>query len=89
MADSGTIEAVKPKGYLGYAPIDCDIHPAVPDFRVLMPYLDDYWRETVLTRGIDRLNFDLTAYPPTAPLSVLRLDNPLVLLRRRRSPLFR
>ena len=50
-------------------PIDCDIHPAVPNFAVLVPYLDDYWREAVLTRGIDRLDFDLTAYPPGAPLS--------------------
>jgi uncharacterized protein len=53
----------------GHHPIDCDIHPAVPDFDALLPYLDDYWRETVLTRGIDRLDFDLTSYPPTAPLT--------------------
>jgi uncharacterized protein len=52
-----------------YRPIDCDIHPVVPDFGALLPYLDDYWRETVRTRGIDRTNFDLTSYPPTAPLS--------------------
>ena len=52
-----------------FRPIDCDIHPAVPDFSVLLPYLDDYWRESVRTRGIHRLNLDLTSYPPTAPLS--------------------
>src|SRR6185437_10007291 len=49
--------------------IDCDIHPVVPNFRALLPYLDDYWRQTVLTRGIDLLNLDLTSYPPNAPLS--------------------
>jgi uncharacterized protein len=52
-----------------YQPIDCDIHPAVPNFAVLLPYLDSHWRETVLARGIDRLDFDLTCYPATAPLS--------------------
>jgi hypothetical protein len=49
--------------------IDCDIHPAVPGTQALLPYLDEYWREAVLTRGIDRLNLDLTSYPPSAPLS--------------------
>jgi len=24
--------------------IDCDIHPAVPDMRALLPYMDEYWR---------------------------------------------
>lgn len=52
-----------------YQPIDCDIHPAVPNFAVLLPYLDDHWRQTVLARGIDRLDFDLTCYPAAAPLS--------------------
>jgi predicted TIM-barrel fold metal-dependent hydrolase len=52
-----------------YRPIDCDIHPAVPDFGALLPFLDDYWREAVRTRGIHLLNLDLTSYPPTAPLS--------------------
>ncbi|HEY5210238.1 MAG TPA: amidohydrolase family protein [Stellaceae bacterium] len=52
-----------------YRPIDCDIHPAVPDFGALVPYLDDYWREAARTRGFDRLNLDLTSYPPEAPLS--------------------
>lgn len=52
-----------------YQPIDCDIHPVLPNFGVLFPYLDDYWRETVLTRGIDHLAFDLTSYPPTSPIA--------------------
>ena len=34
-------------------PIDCDIHPSVPNMAALLPYLDDYWREMVALRGID------------------------------------
>jgi len=44
--------------------IDCDLHPTAPTMRTLLPYLDAYWREAVVTRGIDRLNLDLTAFPP-------------------------
>ena len=47
-------------------PIDCDIHPNVPDVRTLMPYLPDYWCEQATTRGINTL--DLNAYPPKTPL---------------------
>ena len=47
--------------------IDCDIHPDVPRRADLLPFLNEYWRETVMTRDIDRL--DLTSYPPNAPLS--------------------
>jgi uncharacterized protein len=49
--------------------IDCDLHPAVPGMSVLMPYLDDYWREMVSVRALDRLNLTLTSYPLNAPLS--------------------
>ena len=35
--------------------IDCDIHITLPSTAKLVPYLDDYWREQVTTRGIDRL----------------------------------
>jgi uncharacterized protein len=49
------------------APIDCDIHPVVPNLATLMPYMDEHWRETVVRRGID----DLTtiSYPSRNPLS--------------------
>jgi predicted TIM-barrel fold metal-dependent hydrolase len=48
--------------------IDCDIHPAVGGTRTtLLPYLDDYWKEQVLSRAIDGL--DLASYPPDMPLS--------------------
>lgn len=49
--------------------IDCDLHPAVPGLKALLPYFDDYWRDAIVNRGIDRLNLDITAYPSGAPLS--------------------
>ena len=49
--------------------VDCDLHPAVPGMGVLMPYLDDYWREMVSVRALDRLNLSLTSYPQNAPLT--------------------
>ena len=49
--------------------IDCDVHPAVPSTKALLPYVDDYWRDAIVSRGIDRLNLDLTSYPAGAPLS--------------------
>src|ERR1700755_853579 len=49
--------------------IDCDVHPAVPGMGVLLPYLDDYWREMVSVRALDRLNLSLTSYPQNAPLA--------------------
>ena len=42
---------------------------AVPSTQTLVPYLDDYWREHVLRRGIDGDNHDLSAYPPNAPIN--------------------
>ena len=38
--------------------IDCDVHPTVPDMKALLPYLDDFWRETVEERGINSLETD-------------------------------
>jgi predicted TIM-barrel fold metal-dependent hydrolase len=49
--------------------IDCDLHPAVPGMNVLLPYLDEYWREMVSVRALDRLNLSLTSYPQNAPIS--------------------
>jgi predicted TIM-barrel fold metal-dependent hydrolase len=46
--------------------IDCDIHPAVGGSRTtLLPYLDDHWKEQVVSRAIDGL--DLNSYPPNMP----------------------
>jgi predicted TIM-barrel fold metal-dependent hydrolase len=47
--------------------IDCDMHPAVPDLAALLPYLDDHWREQVVTRGVDDLAS--IAYPANSPLT--------------------
>src|SRR5262245_14260857 len=44
--------------------IDCDLHPSVPSTKALLPYFDDYWRDAILSRGIDRLNLDIPSYPP-------------------------
>ena len=49
------------------ARIDCDIHPTIPDSRVLLPYMDDHWREEVVDREI--LWLDTVGYPPGAPLT--------------------
>jgi predicted TIM-barrel fold metal-dependent hydrolase len=49
--------------------IDCDIHLALPNTRLLLPYFDEYWREHVLRRGLERENFELTAYPSGAPIN--------------------
>src|ERR1700722_18065290 len=49
--------------------IDCDVHPAVPGTAALLPYLDEYWTDTVtmILRGIAQL--ELNSHPPNAPLS--------------------
>lgn len=44
--------------------IDCDVHIDAPRRADLLPFLDAYWRDTVATRDIDRL--DLTSSPPGA-----------------------
>lgn len=72
MDGASAVEA-RPGGYLGYAPIDCDIHCAVPDTTALLPYFDEYWRNAIIERGIDRLSLNLTSYPPDADLGALRL----------------
>jgi predicted TIM-barrel fold metal-dependent hydrolase len=49
--------------------IDCDLHPALPDTRALLPHLEPYWREHVLRRGMERDNLEASAFPPTAPIN--------------------
>ncbi len=49
--------------------IDCDIHPAVPTTRALVPYLDDYWREHILRRGLERENLEASSFPANAPIN--------------------
>jgi uncharacterized protein len=47
--------------------VDCDVHPTVPDIKALLPFLDEYWRDSVEERGISSL--DSANYPPRAPIS--------------------
>ena len=49
--------------------IDCDLHPPTPTMAQLMPYLDEYWRDQIANRAIDRISFAMTSYPPNAPIS--------------------
>jgi predicted TIM-barrel fold metal-dependent hydrolase len=49
--------------------IDCDLHPAMPTTPALLPYLEGYWREQLVSRHIDKYSFVLTSYPPNSPLS--------------------
>jgi uncharacterized protein len=59
----------RPASAFLHGAIDCDIHPAVPNTRALLPYLDDYWREHVLRRGLERENLEPSSYPANAPIN--------------------
>jgi len=50
------------------AAVDCDVHPAVPNLKALLPHFDDYWRNSIAERGIP--GFETNSYPPRAPISV-------------------
>ncbi len=47
--------------------IDCDVHPTVPDNKALLPYLETYWAESVVSRGINSL--ESISYPTRSPLT--------------------
>src|SRR5260370_11325166 len=47
--------------------VDCDLHPAVPHLTSLLPYLNDYWRDQVTTRGMTDLVSQ--SYPTKSPIS--------------------
>ena len=47
--------------------IDCDVHPSVPDVNALLPYLDTFWRDSVVDRGLSSL--DSNSYPLKSPLT--------------------
>ena len=47
--------------------IDCDVHPTVPDNTALLPYLDEFWRDSVVSRGITSL--ESISYPTKSPLA--------------------
>ena len=47
--------------------IDCDIHPGVPEIKALLPYMEPFWQESFVARGLD--GFDMMSYPRGAPIS--------------------
>ena len=47
--------------------IDCDIHPGVPDIKTLLPYMEQFWQESFVARGLD--GFDMMSYPLNAPIT--------------------
>src|SRR6201996_6153112 len=49
------------------AAIDCDIHPGVPDIKALLPYMNDFWQESFVARGLD--GFDMMSYPLGSPIA--------------------
>src|SRR6185312_6254093 len=49
--------------------IDCDLHPALPGTESLLPYLDAYWRDTMVMIMKGNARMELNSYPPNAPLT--------------------
>ena len=47
--------------------VDCDLHPAVPHLTSLLPYMNDYWRDQVTTRGM--VDLVSQSYPANSPIS--------------------
>ena len=47
--------------------IDCDIHPGVPDIKALLRYMEPFWQESFVARGLD--GFDMMSYPLNAPIT--------------------
>jgi uncharacterized protein len=47
--------------------IDCDIHPGVPEIKALLPYMNDFWQESFIARGLD--GFDMMSYPLGSPIT--------------------
>ncbi|MGY4309023.1 putative TIM-barrel fold metal-dependent hydrolase [Bradyrhizobium sp. USDA 4369] len=50
--------------------VDCDLHVPAPTIAELLPFLDDYWRDQLVNRAIDRMPFAMMSYPPNAPISM-------------------
>jgi uncharacterized protein len=67
MSTTAPETATKRDSLRALRPVDCDLHPAPPTMKQLLPYLDTHWRESMVSRGIGDL--DLAAYPPGAPIS--------------------
>ncbi len=57
--------------------VDCDVQITVPHRDCLLPYLDDYWRDVSIQRGLQTL--DASSFPRTAPINARadwRLEEP-------------
>ena len=68
MAAATSARPAPGRGVFGLEAIDCDVHISVPSMNVLLPYLEDYWREAVVTRGLDRHSMNVTGQPANAPV---------------------
>jgi predicted TIM-barrel fold metal-dependent hydrolase len=66
MADTDTALAEAPPG-TDTGIIDCDIHPAAPTLKALLPYMPEHWQEWLVLRGMHEL--DTIAYPRNSPLT--------------------
>lgn len=51
----------------GLNPIDCDVHPNVPGLKTLLPFMEPYWADTLVQRGMHEL--DSISYPNNAPIT--------------------
>lgn len=51
----------------GLTAIDCDVHPSVPGLKSLLPYMEPYWADTLVQRGMHEL--DSISYPNGSPLT--------------------
>ena len=47
--------------------IDCDLHPALPGIQSLLPYLNDYWADQVVNRGM--VDLVSASYPLNSPMT--------------------
>ena len=48
--------------------IDCDVHPMVPSLRALTPYMDQFWADQVVERGMTTL--DSQSWPIGSPKTI-------------------
>ena len=51
----------------GLNPIDCDVHPNVPGLKTLLPFMEPYWADTLVQRGMHEL--ETISYPNNSPLT--------------------
>src|SRR5258708_12086912 len=64
---AGALCIVEPRLTSTSSAIDCDVHPAAPTMPALLPFLEEFWRNSVVERGIPSLETNI--YPARAPLS--------------------